>query len=158
MTDLNLQGNGPAPRREGFIVMDEDRPSAPPMPVPQIGPAPPPTMPEPQAEADLAAQLQANKWPVHVKLMHKPIRDTKNNLINEVTFREPSARDVIAMGNPVRFDNDGEMIIDEQKMNRIISGLAGLFENDVLNMDPRDWNSCAYRLRPFFLPDPRGWL
>ena len=159
MTDVNPQSNGgqPAPSiREGFVVMDD--PSVPPMPKPEIGPAEAPEVSEPEVAAAAAAKLQLDKWPVKVKLMHKPIRDTKNNLINEVSFREPSARDIVTMGNPVRFDSNGDIITDEKKMTAVIAGLAMLFENDVLSMDPRDWNSCAYRLRPFFLPDPRGWL
>lgn len=155
MPETNPQANG-GQRREGFIVMDEGQ--TPPKPTPEAVPAAAPPVSEPEAAASLASVLNANTWPVKVKLMHKPIRDTKNNLINELSFREPSAADIVRMGNPVRFDSNGEMIIDERKMTAVMAGLAMLFENDVLTMDPRDWNSCAYRLRPFFLPDPRGWL
>jgi hypothetical protein len=52
---------------------------------------------------------------------------------------------------------DGEIIIEERKMTYIMGALCGILPPLLEQMDPRDWNSCAYRLRKFFLPDLRGW-
>jgi hypothetical protein len=52
---------------------------------------------------------------------------------------------------------DGEIIIEERKMTYIMGALCGVLPPLLEMMDTRDWNSCAYRLRKFFLPDLRAW-
>ena len=39
-------------------------------------------------------------------------------------------------------------------MTLMMAALSGILPPFLERMDPRDWNSCAYRLRGFFLPDP----
>ena len=114
--------------------------------------------PPPPAEGPAATQEPpAETWPITVKLLHKPTRNNKNEPINELTFREPTGGDINRYGNPVRINQDGDVIIDERKMTMIISSLSGVLLPFVEQLDPRDWNSCAYRLRGFFLPDPAAW-
>jgi hypothetical protein len=96
-------------------------------------------------------------WPVHVKLLHKKIKNDRNELVDELVFRQPTGGDINRYGNPCRIDYSGEVQIDEQKMHRIMSALAGILPPTLEQMDPRDWNSCAYRLRSFFLPDLAAW-
>ena len=96
-------------------------------------------------------------WPVVVKLLHKPVRNNKNELVHELTFREPTGGEINRYGNPVRIDQAGDAIIDERKMTLIMAALSGVLSPLLDRMDPRDWNSCAYRLRNFFLPDFRAW-
>jgi hypothetical protein len=72
-------------------------------------------------------------------------------------FREPTAGDINRYGNPCRIDVTGEVLIDEQKMTRVIASLSGILPPLIDAMDPRDWNSCAYRLRSFFLPEVAAW-
>lgn len=132
------------PVREGFI---EDQP--------------------PSGELEAAAEkpvetpaqivLLPETWPVVIKLLRKPVRNGKNELVHELTFREPTGRDITRYGNPVSIDQNGDVMINEQKMTLIISGLSGVLLPFIEAMDPRDWNSCAYRLRGFFLPDPAAW-
>lgn len=107
----------------------------------------------PQAEAVLPVDV----WPVKVKLLHKPVRNNKGDLVHELTFREPTGGDINRYGNPVRFNTDGDIIIDERKMTTVMAVLSGVLQPFLEQMDPRDWNSCAYRLRNFFLPDPAAW-
>src|SRR4030095_2595416 len=126
-----------APRHEGFVT-DE------PLEAPQPAPA---SLPEPPRET----------WPVVVKLLHKPIRNNKGDMVHELSFREPTGGDINRYGNPVRIDNQGEVLIDERKMSMMMSSLAGVLLPMFEQIDPRDWNSCAYRLRNFFLPDMAGW-
>jgi hypothetical protein len=38
-----------------------------------------------------------------------------------------------------------------------MANLSGLLEPQLQKMDPRDYNSCAYRLRSFFLPEQGVW-
>jgi Phage tail assembly chaperone proteins, E, or 41 or 14 len=127
------------PNREGFIETVNDQA----MPEPQIDAAPPPDPVE--------------AWPVRVKLLHKPVRNNKNELVHELVFREPTGGDINRYGNPCRIDVNGEVVIDEQKMMRILAALSGILLPNLEPMDPRDWNSCAYRLRSFFLPEVAAW-
>jgi hypothetical protein len=99
----------------------------------------------------------AEVWPVKVKLLHHSIRDNKGLEIHELTFREPTGADINRYGNPVRINAEGDIVIDERKMTWIMSALSGILSPMLERMDPRDWNSCAYRLRSFFLPDPSAW-
>ncbi len=150
--------------REGFV---EDRPTAPP-PQPEIihperrearpgvqKAAPPPELE--QSPADQPEMDPAEEWPITVKLLYKPIRNNKNEEIREVSLREPRAGDINRYGNPVRVNQDGDVLIDERKMTYIMSALADVLPPFIEMMDPRDWNSVAYRLRRFFLPDPAAW-
>jgi hypothetical protein len=93
-------------------------------------------------------------WPIKVKLVHKPIRDQDGKELAELSFREPTAGDIVRYGNPVRLTNDFDAAIDERKMTVMIAALSGVLSPMLDKMDPRDWNSCAYRLRTFFLPEP----
>jgi Phage tail assembly chaperone proteins, E, or 41 or 14 len=96
-------------------------------------------------------------WPVTVKLLHKPVRNNAGTSVRELTFREPTGGDINRYGNPVRVNQDGDVIIDERKMHFMLAALCGILPPFLEQMDPRDWNSCAYRLRGFFLPDPQAW-
>jgi hypothetical protein len=148
-------------RREGFIDPQQTESDKPPtktieataekphraMPPPEIDPSP--------AEADTARV--ADEWPITIKLLYKPIRNNRGDMIKEVQIREPRAGDIARYGNPIRVNQDGDVLIEERKMTYMIAALAGVLEPFVEDMDPRDWASCAYRLRRFFLPDPAAW-
>lgn len=127
------------PRREGFIEVPDAEP-------PVVQPAPPAPPP-----------MQVDEWPVRVKLLHKQVRNNRNEPVDELVFREPTAGDINRYGNPCRIGIDGEVLFDEQKMFRVIAALSGILLPNLEMMDPRDWNSCAYRLRSFFLPEVAAW-
>jgi hypothetical protein len=130
-------------KREGFVV-DEPVKSAP----AEIG------MPEPERrEPDEPIEA----WPIKVRLLHHPIRDNKGEDVRELSFREPTAGDINRYGNPCRVNQEGDVVIDERKMTFVMAALSGILPPLIERMDPRDWNSCAYRLRSFFLPDPAAW-
>ena len=42
-------------------------------------------------------------------------------------------------------------------MTYMIAALSGILAPFIDEMDPRDWNTAAYKLRGFFLPDLRDW-
>jgi Phage tail assembly chaperone proteins, E, or 41 or 14 len=138
------------PEREGFI-------DAEPVEEPQ----------EIEATKEEAAPLPPDVWPLVIKLKHKPIRETKSGPeINELSFREPTAGDIIrAGGNPVRVevaDITGNQVtynfrIDDAKMLRLMASLARVLEPTLQQMDPRDYNSCAYRLQRFFVSEQGMW-
>lgn len=106
------------------------------------------------------------EWPLTIKLIHKPITRGRGEEINELTFREPTAMDIIRCGgNPCRIEiidlPSGQVafypMIDDVKMMRVMANLSGMLEPQLQKMDPRDYNSCAHRLRRFFLPEQGVW-
>ena len=141
-------------RREGFVRKDEpldkDEPAAgagtiiendePPVVVPV----------PPDAE-------KKETWPVKVKLLHKKVRNMKGEMVSELSFREPTGGDINRYGNPCIVDQYGDVVILDRKMMTMIAVLSGILQPFIEAMDPRDYNSCAYRLRGFFIPDPASW-
>jgi len=126
-------------KREGFV---DDKP------------LPDEPTPLPESHDDIPLE---QAWPIKVRLLHKPIRDNEGKEVRELVFREPTGGDINRYGNPVRINQDGDVVIDERKMTFIMAALTGILSPLLERMDPRDWNSCAYRLRSFFLPDPAAW-
>jgi Phage tail assembly chaperone proteins, E, or 41 or 14 len=160
----------PTPLREGFVLEappheeaprdagPRDTPPLPPLPsqLKSEQPAPEPPLSEPDAvRSEIAAA--AESWPITVKLLYKPIRNDKGEQVNSLTFRQPRASEINRIGNPTRLLWDGEIVIEERKMTYIMAALSGVLPPLLDDMDPRDWNSCALRLRKFFLPDLRAW-
>jgi hypothetical protein len=159
----------PLPLREGFVLPPShelpqepaamrDAPPQPPLPS-QVKPEPPHVEP-PLTDSDVARRdiaANAQEWPIVVQLLYKPIRNDKGEVVTSLSFREPRASEINRIGNPTRMLWDGEIIIEERKMTYIMAALCGILPPLLDDMDPRDWNSCALRLRKFFLPDLRAW-
>ena len=140
--------------------MEPRRPSSapyepPPQPAARKPRAPPPP-PEPVVEPP-PAEDEGETWPVVVKLLHRKGQNNKGEEIDKLEFREPTGGDINRCGMPVRVDQTGDVIIVPQAMTLMIAALSGLLSPKIEALDPRDWNSCAYRLRGFFLPDPSAW-
>jgi len=96
-------------------------------------------------------------WPIKVRMLHKPVRGPKGDMMQELSFREPTGGDINRVGNPCMVDQNGDVIILDRKMTTMMAQLSGVLQPFIEAMDPRDWNSCAYRLRGFFIPDPAAW-
>lgn len=105
-------------------------------------------------------------WPMVIKLLHRPLQKSRTETLTELTFREPTALDIIRSGgNPCRIEITEvtgskviyNPVIDDKKMFTLMANLSGLAESQLQKMDPRDYNSCAYRLRSFFLPEQGIW-
>jgi tail assembly chaperone E/41/14-like protein len=142
------------PKHEGFVDDQATKPEA-----EIISPSNKRAMPPPEIEPppEELPPLALDEWPIIVKLLYKPIRNNRGEEVREVSLREPRAGDINRYGNPIRVNQDGDVIIDERKMTYMIGALSNILPPFIEEMDPRDWNSCAYRLRRFFLPDPAAW-
>lgn len=171
MSNNGGTAGGPGKLKEGFQPM-EPAPA-----VVEVQPSPPqanpPQQPLPSQLKNEPPQLEpalsefdqirrdisetAEAWPIRVELLYRPIRNEKGEEVRVLTFREPRASEINRIGNPTRMLWDGEIIIEERKMTHIMAALSGILPPLLEAMDPRDWNSCAYRLRKFFLPDLRAW-
>jgi len=112
---------------------------------------------EEAAEQFAEPQPPLDTWPVKVKLMHKPVRNNKGAMVRELSFREPTGGDINRYGNPCFINQTGDVVILDQKMITMMAVLSGILQPFLEAMDPRDYNSCAYRLRVFFIPDPAAW-
>ena len=135
------------PKREGFVNEGEVLTGSSSAEMPAVNPALENAPPPPPAE----------EWPIRVKLLHRPIRDNNGREVKEVEFRQPTGGDINRCGNPCRINQDGDVVFDERKMSLIMANLSGILSPLLDQMDPRDWNSCAYRLRSFFLPELAAW-
>ena len=135
-------------KREGFVNNAD--------PVDDAGPIidhDPIPAPAPEPEPGPAKEV----WPIKVRLLHKPVRGPKGDMMQELSFREPTGGDINRVGNPCMVDQNGDVIILDRKMTTMMAQLSGVLQPFIEAMDPRDWNSCAYRLRGFFIPDPAAW-
>lgn len=97
-------------------------------------------------------------WPITVKLLHKPTRNMKNEIVHELQIRAPTAKDIRQCGgNPVRYDSNFSVITDNDRMMQMVALLAGLHPPMVDQLDGRDWSSISFYMQRFFLPDSRTW-
>ena len=88
--------------------------------------------------------------------LSKPI-EAHGVIMTEISFREPTARDLLAIGNPVIFDpisSPPRVTHDEHKMHAMLSLLGNIPPSSVQMLSPRDWITCAWGLTPFFVPMP----
>jgi hypothetical protein len=131
--------------REGFVKNAEPLPETPSNTAPII-----------DNEPDDVVEQEKELWPVKVRLLHRGVRQGAET-VHELTFREPTGGDINRYGNPCHVNQDGDVVILERKMTTMMSALSGILPPFIEAMDPRDWNSCAYRLRGFFIPDPTAW-
>jgi len=90
-----------------------------------------------------------------VVVLRKPVM-IGDEEIKQLTFREPTAADIERCGNPVNIDFFGEtpkMSFDAKSMSAMMSALSGVAPPIIKRLNTRDWNSAAWGLASFFLPD-----
>jgi hypothetical protein len=152
--------------REGFVRDDEaDATEAKVIEhMPARAPVVEPAKATPEAEAPPPfdpnkADVEEVVWPLHLKLLRKPTRNMKNEIIHELEIRAPTAKDIRQCGgNPVRYDSDFNVITDNDRMMQMVALLSGLHLPMVDQLDGRDWVSISFYMQRFFLPDSRTWV
>ena len=91
---------------------------------------------------------------ITVKL-RKPVM-LKDEEVNEILLREPTAGDIIRNGNPVNFDGFSEqyaITFDEAKVVKMLVALSnGLPRATFERMQPNDFMDCCWAIAPFFVP------
>jgi hypothetical protein len=102
--------------------------------------------------ADKKPSVSVGDGSVTVRL-HKPV-NALGKMHSELTFREPTARDIYEVGNPVDVDpRTGGMKFDPVIGAEMMSRLAGVPVGTITNqMSAKDWLSCQWRITPFFVP------
>lgn len=77
--------------------------------------------------------------------------------MKKITFRKPTALDIIELGNPVAYDPISEPPKIDHKptiMIQMMTRLSGVPLASLAKMEPRDLVSCFWALTPFFMPRP----
>ena len=110
-----------------------------------------------EAPPEVAPAPKVQQWPVVVRL-RRQIRNNKNELISEISFREPTGGDINRYGNPVRIDKNLDIQIDDPRMITMMGQLSGILPPMIEQMDTRDYATCAFRLAGFFIPDLTMWV
>ena len=91
-----------------------------------------------------------------VVVLRKPIMVGEEE-ITKLTFREPTAADIERCGNPVNIDfmsgDTPKMTFDAKAMSAMMSALSGVAPPILRKLNTRDWNSAAWNLASFFLPE-----
>ena len=142
-----------APQREGFVEEEDNKRVTQLRQIEHEGGQPPEPPEEPPGP-----QLFVTTWPMRIQLQHKPIMNNNREEIREITFREPTGGDINRYGSPVRMAADNSFDINDRNMAMIMAALSGINLPLLERMDPRDWQSCVYRLKLYFHPDASGWL
>lgn len=94
--------------------------------------------------------------PIVIKLRNKIIAN--GDEVDELVFREPTAADIERVGNPVNIDmssasGDVKVTFDSKAMTQMMSTLAAVPPSTIRQMKTKDWNSAAWSLASFFIPD-----
>jgi hypothetical protein len=122
-------------------------------PTPREASAPTPVMQEPEQERPV------DDLPKEIKVsLRTPFSTHFGPNTDTLTFREPMALDIDAVGNPVSNDFSRGWpplpIVDSKKMTLMMARLANISPNDIVKkMTARDWSTCSLAVQIFFLPD-----
>ena len=84
----------------------------------------------------------------------KPIK-AHGKEMTELTIKEPTGKDVIAVGTPVDFDptqDPPRLYMNTQKMAAMISRLAEVPPSSVEQLSPKTISQIGWILAPFFSP------
>jgi len=89
--------------------------------------------------------------------LRKPVHNGDGSDVTELKFREPTAGDIEMVGNPVILDLIGadlpKVNFDAKSMTHMMARLANVPPSTIRQMHPKDWNSAAWMLTNFFMPD-----
>ena len=89
--------------------------------------------------------------------LHRPIR-ALDKTKDELVFREPTARDLVECGTPVRIIEglDGKNIVDiiDERMQLMMARLSGTPRGSIAIMSVSDALNCYWALASFFIPRP----
>lgn len=112
-------------------------------------------MADEKAEEKIETKANGEPSPLVITL-RKPII-ANGDEVNELTFREPTAADIEMVGNPVNLDfmsgDTPKATFDTKSMTQMMSRLAAVPPSTIRQMHTRDWNTAAWSLASFFMPE-----
>lgn len=111
-----------------------------------------PTTPTPEVAAD-QKKVGDNSLTIALR---KPVI-ANGDEVSELKFREPNAGDIEMTGNPVLIDmmssDTPKVTFDAKAMTQMMARLAAVPPSTIRQMNPRDWNTAAWMLASFFMPE-----
>jgi hypothetical protein len=138
MLDTNTTQQAPQPQAEHLRVNGADTVAQEPAPA-----APPPERPS---------------GPVIIDL-HKPVRAHDDPKKMKLTLREPTVHDMQQVGVPWNLEftsgRPQPVMADPIRVTAMLARLANVAPTTIEEMDTRDWNTAAWAIAHFFLPDMR---
>jgi hypothetical protein len=94
--------------------------------------------------------------PIIIKLRNK-VPNGEGDDVDELKFREPTGADIERVGNPINIDmmsgDTPKVTFDTKIMTQMMSTLAAVPPSTIRKMHTRDWNTAAWSLTSFFMPD-----
>jgi hypothetical protein len=76
--------------------------------------------------------------------------------VKELKFREPTAGDIDRAGNPVlldMFSDPPKITFDAKAMTSMMAALAAVPPSTIKQMHTKDWNTAAWQLAGYFMPE-----
>jgi Phage tail assembly chaperone proteins, E, or 41 or 14 len=121
-------------------------------------PAEPKDVPRVSIAQDPEQTRPVDTMPTEITVkLSRPIVTHLSPKTEALTFREPTAMDIDAVGNPVSNDFRNGWpplpVIDSKKMTMMMARLASISPKGILEMTARDWSTCSLAVQVFFLPD-----
>jgi hypothetical protein len=105
---------------------------------------------------DVTGNGAAPELPPNSFKLTKPIQ-AHGDEIQVLTWREPTGGDIERAGNPINIEMFGleqpRLSFDEKKMTAMISLLCAIPPSSVRQITANDWNSIAWRMVGFFMPN-----
>jgi hypothetical protein len=117
------------------------------------------TMPEDEGDDRVDVSGNGSAEPVvdpNSFTLTKPIQ-AHGDEIKVLRWREPTGGDIERAGNPINIEMFGleqpRLSFDEKKMTAMISLLCAIPPSSVRQITASDWNSIAWRMVGFFMPN-----
>jgi|SRR6516164_6339227 hypothetical protein len=77
--------------------------------------------------------------------------------VTSLSFREPTGADIEICGNPVNIDllssDTPKITFDSKAMTQMLARLAMVPPSTIRAMHPKDWNTAAWSVAGFFMPE-----
>ena len=114
--------------------------------------------PEPPQQSEPELEAPKTIWPLKVQLANpidiRATDGTQQAYITELEFRQPTGADLIACGIPVSVDyRTNSPRIEPDVMAVMIARLSGKPPAYLQRMESKDFVTCCWKLRDFFLPN-----
>jgi hypothetical protein len=95
--------------------------------------------------------------PVFTHKLLAPVHDIQSDeMLEELSFREPTARDIIRHGVPVKWNltaSPPTPEFDPKSMREMLAACSGRLPFFFDNLKPQDFMALCWGLAPFFLPN-----
>jgi hypothetical protein len=107
-------------------------------------------------DTSIAPNVTPKTEPAFVQELEKPIQ-AHGETVKTLTFREPTARDLLQIGNPVIFNMFATPPIvthEMTTMTAMLSRLGNVPPSSIEQMTTRDLIDCSWGITRFFVPHP----